>query len=233
MPERVFALGNPSWEAKAKAKENRDRLRAIGRKRFGVAEGDIMVLYAVTNDLDDATLDDPGHVEYFDGSERGPLLEFLLAVQDAKRNGGRVSGVIRQKPGLNDAAVFISKEIELLCPSVQFDVERTFDGEAASNCTLCAADVVVGFDTLAVSDAAMLGIPAMYYVPNLKTSGKGDPQFAFNESRITVPFHEPNMLRNLILDIGCDPKVLSRLRSSIVPNAAENIADKLVELFGK
>ncbi|OHA23618.1 MAG: hypothetical protein A3H57_02860 [Candidatus Taylorbacteria bacterium RIFCSPLOWO2_02_FULL_43_11] len=235
-PERVFALGNPAWESKYKARRKRKKLRALGRQRFGIDDDTVLIVYAVTNDLDDRDIDNPNHVDYYAGSEKWALFEFLQSLRDVQQMGAKIMGVVRQKPGLNDRAPFIRGMIDLVCPGVEFDVERIFKGELAANSTLCAADVVVGYDTLAVSDAAVLGTPGIYFMPHLLLSCKNDPQAAFNEPRNTIPFHEPLMLLDFMHEVACVPRAaLKRLHSRIVPieivhKAAHNIAKKIMAM---
>src|SRR3989344_3253597 len=89
---------------------------ARGRQRFGIDDDTVLIVYAVTNDLDDRDIDNPNHVDYYAGSEKWALFEFLQALRDVQQMGAKIMGVVRQKPGLNDRAPFIRGMIDLVCP---------------------------------------------------------------------------------------------------------------------
>ena len=108
-------------------------------------------------------------------------------------------------------------------------------------CTLMAADVWVGHFTLAIQDVALLGLPAIYYCPAMAEAlraGRPDFQATPNELKITVPFHRPWMLQDLLFKLANEPeRTLGDLRAQmrpveLAPNASANVAAEVVRLFG-
>lgn len=227
-PMKVVATGNPALDNLAKMKIELPKYRAEMRKKFGLHSDAMIIYYAVTCELEDEEINGPGYGLL---PEKIVLEEFLSAVNETKKNPDlRLEVIVRQKPSYRTE--MIRKLIAEKCPSAIFDNERFFDGLAP----VVAADIVIGTYTTVLEKAALLGIPAISYVPTRNSDN--DPMVT-NKYNITIPFYSAEKLDVFFFSIMFAPEfLLKKLKESMRPanlasDATGNVAREILALCDK
>lgn len=222
--ERVHATGNPANDQLGALLADRDRHRREIRERYGIPQDALVVLWCVTFDHEDVACFRPDHRSWLGFDDRELTVEFLDAMQRAETlSAGKIRAMVRQKPSY--PANLVPKLITEHCPGAVFD-HAPFPLGAPP---LLASDLVIGAATIVVQTAALLGIPAVYYEPDLC---KPDPM-ATNGLGITVPLYERGALKQLLLRLANDPdkelaRIVSCMRSVKIPtDAAGNVVKTL------
>jgi hypothetical protein len=221
--ETLVATGNPSQDAFAALKNDRAKHRREMRERFGIEENAILLMWSVALDLDDPAQDRPEHSEWSGFRESDSIAEFLEAMRDVRHADviRPVRGVIRQKP--SHGSTRVRQMVADICPEVIFD-----NGRETGNPLLLASDVVVGPVTMMVQNAAMLGIPGVFYLPDLCIP---DPMIA-NTLGFTIGMYRRGDLRKLVFDAGRDADFVAKLQSRVRPielptDATEKVASAI------
>lgn len=197
--ERIVATGNPTNDIIAELARERAKYRTEIRCKHQIPLAATVALFVTTIDLDDEANNSPHHPEWLGRKEEDVVREYLEAIRDTK---GAVYGLIRQKPGHGTRRV--KELIDEICPTAS-----SLDNDPYKMGVPCllAADVVFGVATLAVQNAAMLGIPAVYYLPDLC---KEDPMIT-NKIGVTIPFYNSGEMGEVIRSLAT-PGVVSCLR---------------------
>ncbi|MBI4138607.1 hypothetical protein HY479_00460 [Candidatus Uhrbacteria bacterium] len=202
------ATGNPSQDAFAALKNDRAKHRAAMRDRFRIPEDAVLIQYSTALSLDDPEEDKPGHREWSGFSEADSVREYLTAMRDVASENApyKVRGVIRQKPSFS--GVRVQEMIREICPAVIYDNSRE-----TGNALLLASDIVVGSMTLMIQNAAMLGVPGAFYLPDLCTP---DPMIS-NRLGFTIPMYARGDLGQLIRDAAYRPDHLKEFTRKVRP----------------
>lgn len=210
VPERVAVTGSPLHDmARAHMKE-RVAYRNEIRGKYGIPLNAVVVLFVTTVDLDDEANNSPIHPEWLGCKEEDVVREYLEAMVEVEQSEGAVPvrGLIRQKPSHG------TRRLKELITQFGGEVPLDTDDHRMGLPTLLSADVVVGVATLAVQNAALMGIPALYCLPDLC---KPDPMVT-DALRVTIPMYGKGDLRRLIRGIGKDPlRVVKELKREMCP----------------
>src|SRR3989344_3917331 len=207
-PLAIIVTGNPVNDEIVRIARSREAYRKEIRDQYRIPLDATLILFVTTNDLDIEANSSPEHPEWLGIKEEDVIMEYLEATREVSRKNSSIRGLIRQKPSHGTRR--ITELIQSICPSVGLDMRQYEMGIP----TLLAADVVIGVATLAVQNAAVLGIPAVYYMPNLC---KEDPMIT-NKLRITIPYYGRGELARLIRGIGDSPRrVTHELKREMQP----------------
>jgi len=221
---RIAVTGNPCHDDLAEFKRERQALRSEYRSRLGLPQDAVVFLWCVTYDLDDPAMNTPDYVGWLGIREEELALEFLTSMRDYCCLGDPpLHAFLRQKPSYRSDRV--RQLIADTCPAVAFDNANDRRGIPA----LLAADIVAGHSTIVIQTAALLGIPAVYYMPKLT---RDDPMVT-NALGLTAPMYREGQLRELIRELASDPAktigdIRSQMRSMDLPeNAAGNVVEEI------
>jgi hypothetical protein len=220
-PRATVATGNPSEDGFAANIANRVMCRRETRERLGISESAIVIQWSMSLDLDDPEQDRPGHSEWMGFSEAESVREFLNAIRAV--GNSEVVGIIRQKP--THGSERVRRMIEDICPQVIFD-----NGPQTGIPMLLASDVVCGAVTMMVQNAAKLGIPGVFYFPDLPE--ERDPMIA-NRLNLTIPMYRRGELRELILSASDGQSLVKRLTARTQPiKLPTDATDRVVRAIG-
>lgn len=202
---QIAVTGNPCNDDLAEFKRERQVLRSDYRSRLGLPQDALVFLWCVTYDLDDPAMNTPDYVGWLGIREEELVMEFLTSMRDYRQHGDRqLCAFLRQKPSYRSDC--IRRLIADICPTVAFDNANDRRGIPA----LLAADIVAGHSTIVIQTAALLGIPAAYYMPKLT---REDPMVT-NALGITVPMYREGQLREMIRGLATDSaKTIKDVRS--------------------
>lgn len=217
----LAATGNPSQDSFATFAKDRVRHRAEMRDRLRIPEEAVVIQWSVALDLDDPEQDKPGHTEWSGFCEKDSIKEFLTAIREVnvEKPLRKVVGVIRQKP--THGSTLVRGLIRDICPEVIFD-----NGRETGIPLILASDIVCGPVTMMVQNAAMLGVPGVFYLPDLC---KPDPMIA-NKIGFTIPKYTRGDLRRLIRDAGHTMNLVETLHKSVRPiHLPTDATDRVVE----
>lgn len=229
-PGAISTTGNPLNDALAAIALDRDSHRKNVRERLGISSNDLVLLWATMANLDNPAEDNPEHPIYWLGySERQLIHEFLATVRDCNAsNEAQIHPIVRIKPSYDGKAV--REIIEQVYPQASFDKDPKLGGAP----TILTSDCVFGTATLALENAARLGVPVVSVLPNY-----GDrPIPVLCDLGLSLPVCEEGGLSRLISWIAKSPeKILAPLRKMVgkakaVPGAAEKVSS-LIRIMGK
>ncbi len=164
--DQVVVTGNPSDDMLMASLSRREEYRLEVRKHFGITSDAIVITWMTGAELDNPDEDHPNAREWYGAREADLLQYFLSSAEIAKKNVGtkRFEVIVRVEPNIYSDTV--RRRIANHCPSAHFDNV----GHGGVPKPHFAADIVIGVKTPILDKAAMLGVPAFSYIPNLPSS---------------------------------------------------------------
>lgn len=147
--ESIIVTGNPAWDGYPQILASRNQYREAVISQLGLPPGVPIVVFATTWNAKLTALQDQNIFEK-------TLRAFLGGCKVLRDRGVNISAIVKDRPS---NAAFGKETVQRVCTELGIQDVRYADGDMPV--FLCAADVLVGYDSNVFVEAMVAGVPAV------------------------------------------------------------------------